>query len=452
MQVTYAGKGDKVKGYTLFHYAASIGNVEILKILFKKASREILRCCKPVHPIHLAITGGHESCVNLIIDEARRGNITFPSFLKVVTEQAQVERDVLSGHVCGTEYGLKHVIEIPVSQSGSDWLLYQTSARTFSEFLNATPLMIAAAFGEVDIARYLIEHGASIDGMANGPATPLHFAADDNDAQIVELLISCGANVNARNARLETPYMSAASAGCLASVQALAKGGADLTLKNDCGEMAVHCAVCRTFFADSLDYSMYFGVIVFLSHKMKDMLFFAASKTGLSVIEASCWAYPPYQTFLLNLAPNPSVYEPHRHNIISATVRTNNPIDLKRLLRRLPRPLVPTLLAHEDRDWGTPLYSAATHPSETVIDMLLDAGADLELVGGDHGTPLMGACATGRLGIVKDLVGRGARTSYTEDGKVVSALSAAKLHPKITRWLLVGRFAEGPLVIENGSF
>ena len=359
---------------------------------------------------------------------------------------------MLSGHFCGTEYGLNHVIEIPVSQSGSEWRLYKGSRRTFSRFVNATPLMIAAALGEVDIARSLIEHGASIDGMINGPRTPLHRAADEGEAQIVELLISFGANVNARNASfLDTPCMSAAWEGCLASVQALAKGGADLTLKDVYGGMAVHRAACGFAFADSSAYSTNFGVIVFLAHKMKDSLLFAEAKDGRSIIEASCWAYPPYQSFLLNLAPNPSVYEPRRENIISATVRTNNPIDLKRLLRRLPRSLIPTLLAHQDRRWGTPLYSAATYPSENVIDMLLDAGADLELVGGDHGTPLMGACATGRLEMVKDLVGRGARTSYTEDGKVFGALFEAKLHPKITRWLLVGRFAEGPLLLENGS-
>ena len=451
MQVTYASKEGKVKGYTLFHYATSIGNVEILEMLFKKAPREILRCCHPVHPIHLAIAGGRGSCVDLIIDEARRGNTTFPSFLKIAPEKAQVERDVLSAHVCGTEYGLNHVIEIPVSQCGSDWLLDQTSARTFSEFVNATPLMLAAALGEVEIARSLIEHGASVDGLANDPMTPLDLAADAGNAKVVELLISFGANVNARTAFLGTPCMSAASGGYLASVQALANGGADLTLGDVDGRTIVHHVVDRSCFADISAYSRYFGVLVFLSYKMKDLLFFVESKDGRSVIEASCWAYPPYQTFLLNLAPNPSVYEPRTNNIISATVRTNNPIDLKRLLRRLPRPLIPRLLTHEDRAWGTPLYSAATNPSENVIDMLLDAGADLELVGGDLGTPLMGACAMGRLGIVKALVGRGARTSYTKDGEVFSALSAAKLHPKITRWLLVGRFAEGPLLLENCS-
>ena len=184
---------------------------------------------------------------------------------------------------------------------------------------------------------------------------------------------------------------------------------------------------------------------------MKDYDSFAEAKCGTHIFKASTWAHPPYQTFLLNLAPNPSVYEPHQINIITATVDTNNPVNLKRLLRRLPRPLIPRLLAHRDLFGRTPLYTAATCPSEKVIDMLLDAGADLELQGGDHGTPLMGACAAGRLGVVKALVRRGARTSYTKDGQLFSALSTARLHPKVTRWLLVGRFMEGPLSIEDGK-
>lgn len=61
------------KGYTAFHHAASAGNVQILRILFDKSPHGIMACCQSVHPIHLAISGGHAECVELIIDHARKG-------------------------------------------------------------------------------------------------------------------------------------------------------------------------------------------------------------------------------------------------------------------------------------------------------------------------------------------------------------------------------------------
>ena len=79
--------------------------------------------------------------------------------------------------------------------------------------------------------------------------------------------------------------------------------------------------------------------------------------------------------------------------------------------------------------------------------MLLGAGAQVELEGGDHGTPPMGACAAGRLTAVKILVSKGANISYKKEGETVSALDAAKHFPDVKRWLLVGRYIEGPRLL-----
>ena len=78
--------GDKTmfRGFTPFHHAAWMGKVQILRVLLEKAPREILRCCQPVHPIHLAIADGHVKCVELILDHAREGT-TMSSALYSVT-------------------------------------------------------------------------------------------------------------------------------------------------------------------------------------------------------------------------------------------------------------------------------------------------------------------------------------------------------------------------------
>ena len=87
-----------------------------------------------------------------------------------------------------------------------------------------------------------------------------------------------------------------------------------------------------------------------------------------------------------------------------------------------------------------------------MINTLLEAGAQLEQEGGEHGTPLMGACAAGRLAAVKVLVSKSAKISYEKEGQIFSALRAAKHFPEITRWLLVGRFTEGRRLLTNGEF
>lgn len=351
---------------------------------------------------------------------------------------------MLLDHVCGGRYDLDHVIGISVLGANFTMSSRLTSTLTFSKMgLNtAKSLHIAASLGHTDIARSLIEHGASVDSVDDHLCTPLHFAACRGQLQLTELLIDFNANVNAVNDRLVSPCMVAAAAGFLQPIQALVQAGADLTLQDQNCLTALQIATI----------SSYLDIISFLNTNTEGYALNAETLSGESVlIMMSRWAYHSHSSFFLNLAPNPSIYEPRKSNVLTAVAETNHPAHLKKVLRRLAKELVPRLLAHRALRWGTPLYAAATKPAEKVIDMLLDAGAELELEGGEHGTPLMGACAAGRLGVVKTLVRKGAKTSYTKDDRVFSALLAAKHHVKVIRWLLVGRFMEGPLLIENGG-
>ncbi|KAK3169858.1 hypothetical protein OEA41_009242 [Lepraria neglecta] len=143
---------------------------------------------------------------------------------------------------------------------------------------------------------------------------------------------------------------------------------------------------------------------------------------------------PSQLSTLLNSAPNVSM---------TASV-------FKKILKRLPQCLTSHLLAQRALDGETPLYTACStgfRLQHNLVSMLLGAGAQVELEGGDHGTPLMGACAAGRFAAVKILVSKGANISYKKDGETVSALDAAKQFPDVKRWLFVGRYIEGPRLL-----
>lgn len=60
------------KGYSAFHYAASLGFVNLLRLLLGQDKEGLSQRHVPFHPIHLAIANGHNVCVQMILDHARR--------------------------------------------------------------------------------------------------------------------------------------------------------------------------------------------------------------------------------------------------------------------------------------------------------------------------------------------------------------------------------------------
>lgn len=63
----------------------------------------------------------------------------------------------------------------------------------------ASPLITAAAFGKVEIAKALIAAGADVNHRQTDGGTPLHTAAFLCHSEIVEALLNHGADKNARN-------------------------------------------------------------------------------------------------------------------------------------------------------------------------------------------------------------------------------------------------------------
>lgn len=217
-------------------------------------------------------------------------------------------------------------------------------------------------------------------------------------------------------------------------VRVLVKGGANVRLRSHVGETALHFAT-RNGAKDVVILLMTGSYL-----RVKDVL--GLSALWKAIRQTS--AFP--MSFLVNLAPPSEVYDLQGYTILKAAVIYRSAIEVKMLLRRVPTGHLPRLLNHRAVD-GTPLLLAAKVPKVDTIALLLDAGAHLELEGSEHGTPLMAACATGRDAAVKSLVARGARTSYVKDGEAYSAITAAKYHPPVRRWLLVGRFQEGPKLL-----
>ncbi|KAF6222560.1 hypothetical protein HO133_000605 [Letharia lupina] len=410
------------RGFTAFHYAAARGSVQLLRLLLEKAPSEMYANHDPIHFLHYAVLENNTECVKLMLEHASQG-------------EGRTTRDGL-----GTlQENLGRMVNMQVQGDMLRWSWYAEPSESFPEsLLTAKPLHIAASEGNSDVVLMLLDYGASIDCVDGEYATPLHHAASNGQTAMVKLLLDSGANPNAVDLTLESPCMAAAFNDQLDSIRALLQGSADIQLRNSYGQNALHLAAG----------SGSKNVLVFLLNTPTGHNLGAKDTLGISFFDQAMSRRSSFpMTLLLNLALPVEAYESRTCNILSTAVAHHSATDVRQLLRRLPTGLLPRLLNHPDLFGTTPLYTAAVLAKIDTINLLLDVGAQLETEGSEYGTTLMGACATGRLAAVRLLVARGAKTSYEKDGQCYSALLAAKHHPEVRRWLLVGRFLEGPKLL-----
>jgi ankyrin repeat protein len=119
-----------------------------------------------------------------------------------------------------------------------------------------TPLHIAAAAYERDIAEELVSMGANVCAKNRRGAEPLHYASDgvpgsaawDPDAQyaVVEFLIRADADPNAEDKSGVAPLHRAVRTRCTGAVRALLANGADAVRRNKSGSTPLHLAVQDT--------------------------------------------------------------------------------------------------------------------------------------------------------------------------------------------------------------
>ncbi|KAI4178117.1 MAG: hypothetical protein LQ348_005686, partial [Seirophora lacunosa] len=333
------------------------------------------------------------------------------------------------------------LVGLPVGEMSPQYPWYTND--DISRFLYAmTPLHIAASKGHLRIARFLLEHGANTNAIDGISGTPLHHAAATNDTAMIELLLQFGSNVHAVDSCLTTACMVAAKFNEVGPLQIMTAKGANLQAQDVYGTTALYYAAHN----NSL------SAISVLSTRGHELDLGCHGSKCFSPASLICFAGRWHELqLILNLATNPKIYTDPDTNCLTALVQNLHMTTslLRKFLKRLSQPIVAALLPQRAKIGGTPLYATCTlthpHKQADFATMLLEAGADLEHEGGVHGTPLMGACATGRLTAVKFLVSRGAKIAYTnDDGITISALKAARHFPEIVRWLLVERYTQGP--------
>lgn len=145
-----------------------------------------------------------------------------------------------------------NLIEAERGDTGLILALREESMAVFFVLLNArdvdlevrahngdTALMIACYKGNKPAVEALLAKGAEV----NKPGwTPLHYAAAIGNNDIVRMLLDKSAYIDAESPNKTTPMMMAARGGHIMTVKVLLDEGADATLKNDLGMSAIDFA------------------------------------------------------------------------------------------------------------------------------------------------------------------------------------------------------------------
>jgi ankyrin repeat protein len=117
----------------------------------------------------------------------------------------------------------------------------------------STALYASAARDSLEVAQYLIEHGADLNARTPEGDTPLHQAAYSDSLRLATLLISKGADINAIDLRGRTPLHMAAGSYIKLDPQLidylLAKG-ARINARDLEGNTPLHAVVAHVRTAD----------------------------------------------------------------------------------------------------------------------------------------------------------------------------------------------------------
>ncbi|KAL3451783.1 ankyrin repeat-containing domain protein [Aspergillus insuetus] len=98
-----------------------------------------------------------------------------------------------------------------------------------------TALAEAAASGQAELAKLLLEKGANVKTKDRNLCSPLLLAVENGHDEVVKMLLSHGAPVNTRHKHYQTPLSSAAERGRLKCVELLLEHGAMVDAQDEYG-------------------------------------------------------------------------------------------------------------------------------------------------------------------------------------------------------------------------
>ena len=222
------------EGQTPLHAAVEVRNLELVKLLVDVGGDPTIVDLYGLSPLALAVHTGEEGiCAHLLERGAVDGNSCEnlgstllhiavasgnPAIVDLLIEYgAQVDSVAQRGFVVFTplhlscEHGNLPMVQRLVEKHGADIEAATEEGRR--------SLHVAVRSCNLQVAAYLIDRGADVNAVGDRQGrTSLHLAVELRQEDLVSLLLIRGANVNAQDLHGETPLHTAANFRCMAGL------------------------------------------------------------------------------------------------------------------------------------------------------------------------------------------------------------------------------------------
>lgn len=229
-----------------------------------------------------------------------------------------------------------------------------------------TPLMESIMNGKNDVSRMLIEKGADINMRNALGLTPMHFSVRFSSTAINELLIARGADIESKSNSQFTPlYLAAGHPNNLENVKLLIDKGASLNTSADAmGNMPLNYATYAGS-PETIELLLDKGADFDTSGTNLRQMVFSAANRGLERLFKVIVSKYGHDLFK-NEADNNSLMR-------SATAGGSVEIVKTLLEKNIPINVKPNV-----NGW-TPLHYAASRDKQSMVDLLVKNGADINI-------------------------------------------------------------------------
>ncbi|XP_024869085.1 uncharacterized protein LOC112452879, partial [Temnothorax curvispinosus] len=185
--------------WTLLHYAASKGQLEVAKYLIAQGADVNAKTVNGLTPMHIAAKHGYKDFIQILLKNGAVYNAvdhTCKKPLKMSNDE----------NVINLLESTEKLFEAVKRNGSSDVENYiKAGAVVNAKNVNGTSLHYAACNGYDNIVNILLQNGADPNTVDNKGFTPLHYAAKSCHLKVVKLLLSNGAIYNTVSDDGKTP-------------------------------------------------------------------------------------------------------------------------------------------------------------------------------------------------------------------------------------------------------